>query len=118
MADGRSLLTGLFVGGIIGGAAVLLTAPSSGAQLREKMKTNYDSFEETIKRLKSDGLALKDQLIKAAKESTDVIKDVSGELQTSIKKWQEEIKPHQQDLQKEIADIEEKIKQLEKTLQN
>lgn len=85
MADGRSLLTGLFVGGIIGGAAVLLSAPSSGKQLREKMKTNYDSFEETIKRLKSDGLALKDQLIKAAKESTDVIKDVSGELQTSIK---------------------------------
>lgn len=118
MASGRSLLTGLFVGGIIGGAAVLLTAPSSGKQLREKMKTNYDSFEETIKRLKSDGLALKDQLIKAAKESTDVIKDVGGELQTSIKKWQEEIKPHQQDLQKEIADIEEKIRQLEKTLQN
>lgn len=87
MASGRSLLTGLFVGGIIGGAAVLLTAPSSGKQLREKMKTNYDSFEETIKRLKSDGLALKDQLIKAAKESTDVIKDVGGELQTSIKKW-------------------------------
>lgn len=111
MASGRSLLTGLFVGGIIGGAAVLLTAPSSGKQLREKMKTNYDSFEETIKRLKSDGLALKDQLIKAAKESTDVIKDVGGELQTSIKKWQEEIKPHQQDLQKEIADIEEKIRQ-------
>ena len=118
MASGRSLLTGLFVGGIIGGAAVRLTAPSSGKQLREKMKTNYDSFEETIKRLKSDGLALKDQLIKAAKESTDVIKDVGGELQTSIKKWQEEIKPHQQDLQKEIADIEEKIRQLEKTLQN
>ena len=118
MASGRSLLTGLFVGGIIGGAAVLLTAPSSGKQLREKMKTNYDSFEETIKRLKSDGLALKDQLIKAAKESTDVIKVVGGELQTSIKKWQEEIKPHQQDLQKEIADIEEKIRQLEKTLQN
>lgn len=118
MASGRSLLTGLFVGGIIGGAAVLLNAPSSGKQLREKMKTNYDSFEETIKRLKSDGLALKDQLIKAAKESTDVIKDVGGELQTSIKKWQEEIKPHQQDLQKEIADIEEKIRQLEKTLQN
>ncbi|MGY4670894.1 gas vesicle protein [Bacillus subtilis] len=118
MASGRSLLTGLFVGGIIGGAAVLLTAPSSGKQLREKMKTNYDSFEETIKRLKSDGLSLKDQLIKAAKESTDVIKDVGGELQTSIKKWQEEIKPHQQDLQKEIADIEEKIRQLEKTLQN
>lgn len=102
MASGRSLLTGLFVGGIIGGAAVLLTAPSSGKQLREKMKTNYDSFEETIKRLKSDGLALKDQLIKAAKESTDVIKDVGGELQTSIKKWQEEIKPHQQDLQKKL----------------
>ncbi|MEC1405879.1 YtxH domain-containing protein [Bacillus halotolerans] len=118
MADGRSLLTGLFVGGIIGGAAVLLSAPSSGKQLREKIKTNCDSFEETIKRLKSDGLTLKDQLVKAAKESADVIKDVSGELQTSIKKWQEEIKPHQQDLQKEFADIEEKIKQLEKTLQN
>ncbi|AKL83739.1 gas vesicle protein [Bacillus atrophaeus] len=118
MANGRSLLTGLFVGGIIGGAAVLLSAPSSGKELRGKIKSNCESFEETIKRLKTDGMALKDQLVRAAKESADVIKDVSGELQTSIKKWQEEIKPHQQDLQKEIADIEEKIKQLEKTLQN
>ena len=87
MADGRSLLTGLFVGGLIGGAAVLLSAPSSGKELRGKIKA-------------------------------EVIKDVGGELQTSIKRWQEEIKPHQQDLQKEIADIEEKIRQLEKTLQN
>ncbi|MEC1900552.1 YtxH domain-containing protein [Bacillus atrophaeus] len=118
MANGRSLLTGLFVGGIIGGAAVLLSAPSSGKELRGKIKSNCESFEETIKRLKTDGMALKDQLVRAAKESADVIKDVSGELQTSFKKWQEEIKPHQQDLQKEIADIEEKIKQLEKTLQN
>ncbi|KXZ20817.1 hypothetical protein AXI59_06845 [Bacillus nakamurai] len=118
MADGRSLLTGLFVGGLIGGAAVLLSAPSSGKELRGKIKENCNSIEETIKRLKTDGKALKDQLVQTAKESAEVIKDVGGELQTSIKKWQEEIKPHQQDLQKEIADIEEKIRQLEKTLQN
>ncbi|ABS73388.1 MULTISPECIES: YtxH domain-containing protein [Bacillus] len=118
MADGRSLLTGLFVGGLIGGAAVLLSAPSSGKELRGKIKANCNSIEDTIKRLKKDGMALKDQLVQTAKESAEVIKDVGGELQTSIKRWQEEIKPHQQDLQKEIADIEEKIRQLEKTLQN
>lgn len=118
MASGRSLLTGLFVGGLLGGAAVLLTAPSSGREVREKMKDSYDKFEDTLTRLKRDGQALKEQIVETAKESAGVIKEVGTELQASIQQWREEIKPHQQDLQKEIQEIEEKLKQLEKTLQN
>ena len=118
MASGRSLLTGLFVGGLLGGAAVLLTTPSSGRDVRGKVKDGYDKFEDTLTKLKRDGQALKEQIVETATESAEVIKEVGSELQTSIQQWREEIKPHQQDLQKEIQEIEEKLKQLEKTLQN
>lgn len=79
MVDGCFLLIGLFVGGIIGGVVVFFFVFFLGKQLCEKMKINYDFFEEMIKCLKLDGFVLKDQLIKVVKESIDVIKDVSGE---------------------------------------
>lgn len=118
MSKGRSLAAGLLVGGVIGGVAALLSAPTSGKELRRKLKANCGTFEDTVKRLKHDGIALKEQVVKTARESAEIIKDVGSELQSSIKEWREEIKPHQQDLKKELADIEEKIQQLEKTLQN
>lgn len=118
MANGRSLFTGIVVGGIIGGAAVLLSAPTSGKELRGQLRANCGRIEETVQKLKIDGAALTEQIVSTAKEGMDVVKEVSSELQSSIKTWREEIKPHQQDLQKELADIEEKIKQLEKNLQN
>ncbi len=118
MSKGRSLAAGLIVGGVIGGVAALLTAPTSGKHLRGQLKANCGKWEDTVKRLKNDGIALKEQFVKTAIEGAEIIKDVGSELQTSIQEWREEIKPHQQDLKKEIAEIEEKIKQLEKTLQN
>ena len=118
MSKGRSLAAGLIVGGVIGGVAALLTAPTSGKNLREQLKANCGKWEDTVKKLKNDGIALKEQFVKTAIEGAEIIKDVGSELQTSIQEWREEIKPHQQDLKKEIAEIEEKIKQLEKTLQN
>lgn len=74
MADGRSLLTGLFVGGLIGGAAVLLSAPSSGKELRGKIKENCNSIEDTIKRLKKDGMALTTSLSKRRKKAQKSLK--------------------------------------------
>ncbi len=106
------------MGGIIGGVAALLSAPTSGKDLRRQLKSNCGKFEDTVNRLKTDGRALKEQVVKTAREGAEIIKDVSSELQTSIQEWRKEIQPHQENLKKEIADIEEKIKQLEKTLQN
>ncbi|ALC80615.1 MULTISPECIES: YtxH domain-containing protein [Bacillus] len=117
MANNRSLLAGLVVGGIVGGAAVLFSAPTSGKELRGQLKSNCGKLEETVQKLKNDGSSLTEQIVTTAKEGIEVVKEVSGELQNSIKTWREEIKPHQQDLQKELAEIEEKIKQLEKNLQ-
>ncbi|MDA7025989.1 YtxH domain-containing protein [Bacillus sp. CLL-7-23] len=118
MSKGRSLVAGLLVGGVIGGVTALLTTPTSGKNFRKQLKTNCGKFQDTVNKLKNDGVALKEQVIKTAQEGAEIIKDVGSELQSSIQEWKEAIKPHQQDLKKEIAEIEDKIKQLEKTLQN
>ncbi|BBP88238.1 hypothetical protein BsIDN1_18560 [Bacillus safensis] len=52
MASGRSLLTGLFVGGLLGGAAVLLTTPSSGRDVRGKVKDGYDKIRRYADKIK------------------------------------------------------------------
>ncbi|MBD1380709.1 YtxH domain-containing protein [Metabacillus arenae] len=117
MTNQKSLFLGLIVGGVIGSVSALLSTPSSGREFRDQIKGNREKLEEIIVRLKNDSIALKEQLVKTAKESSEVVKEVSTDLQQSVKEWREEIAPHQQNLQKEIAEIEEKMKQLEQTLQ-
>ncbi len=49
MSKGRSLAAGLIVGGVIGGVAALLTAPTSGKNLRGQLKANCGKWEDTVK---------------------------------------------------------------------
>ncbi|MFC0272061.1 YtxH domain-containing protein [Metabacillus herbersteinensis] len=117
MSNNKSLMYGLLVGGLVGSMATLLSAPSSGRDLRGQIRFNRQRLEETVNQLKSEGVSLKDQVVQTAKESAGVIKEVSADLQNSIKQWQMEIEPHKNDLQKEIEEIELKIKQLEQALE-
>ncbi|MFY4774236.1 YtxH domain-containing protein [Metabacillus sp. RGM 3146] len=116
MGKSKSILTGALLGTVVGGLAILLSAPSSGKDLRIQLKSNREKLMDTLNHLKKDSMALKDQVIQTAKDSADVMKEVSTDLQTSIKEWQDEIEPHRQNLQNEIEAIEQKIKQLEDTL--
>lgn len=117
MSNNKSLCIGLLFGGLIGGVAALLATPTSGRELREQIKTNCQKLDDTISHLKTESISLKDQMIKTAKDSVDVIKEVSSDLQKSIKQWQHEIEPHKENLQNELKEIEEKIKQLEQVIQ-
>ncbi|MGM0876261.1 MAG: YtxH domain-containing protein [Bacillota bacterium] len=117
MSKNKSLLCGLLVGGLIGGIAVLMSTPSTGKELRGQLQINRRKLEETLQQLKTESIALKDQIIITAKESSGVVKEVSTDLKRTINQFQQEIAPHKKDLQKEIEEVELKIKQLEQTLQ-
>jgi gas vesicle protein len=117
MSKNKSLFCGLIVGGIIGGIATLLATPSSGKEMRGQLTINRKMLEDTIQQLKAESIALKNQIVITAKESSGVVKEVSTDLKRTINQFQKEIEPHKKDLQKEIEEVELKIKQLEKTLQ-
>ena len=117
MSKNKPLFCGFIVGGIIGGIATLLATPSSGKDMRGQLTINRKILEETIQQLKAESIALKNQIVITAKESSGVIKEVSTDLKRTINQFQKEIEPHKKDLQKEIEEVELKIKQLEKTLQ-
>ncbi|MBR8645674.1 YtxH domain-containing protein [[Brevibacterium] frigoritolerans] len=48
----KSLLIGFLTGTVVAGAATLLSTPSSGKDLRTRIKTNTDEIKATIDELK------------------------------------------------------------------
>lgn len=116
LAKSNSLLFGLIVGGVIGSVATLFSTPSSGKELRGQINMNRQQLQNLLNQLKTDSKALKDQLVKTAKESSGILKDVSSDITKTVQQFQKEIEPHKEDLMKEIEEIDQKIKQLEKTL--
>ncbi|MBU7595059.1 YtxH domain-containing protein [Metabacillus halosaccharovorans] len=116
MSNNKSLLVGLLVGGVIGGVATLLSTPSSGKELRSQINLNRKQIEDLVNQLKKESKALKVQLVQTAKESSEVVKEVSADLMKSIQQYQQDTEPHKENIMKEIEEIDTRIKQLEKTL--
>src|SRR5690625_1124752 len=54
MARGKSLLLGLFVGGVVSAGVTLLNAPKSGKETRADIKAQADELKRTIESLKED----------------------------------------------------------------
>lgn len=116
LSNNKSLLVGLLVGGVIGGVATLLSTPSSGKELRSQINLNRKQIEDLVNQLKKESKALKVQLVQTAKESSEVVKEVSADLMKSIQQYQQDTEPHKENIMKEIEEIDSRIKQLEKTL--
>src|SRR5690625_7723708 len=58
----------LVIGGTVSAIATLLSAPSSGRELRENIKDQSIEWKEMLINLKDDGLRLKKQLEETSKE--------------------------------------------------
>ena len=78
-----SFLIGVFIGGLIGSVAALLFAPTSGKQLRRKIKDKADELVEDAEELYHAGKEKAEELLtegkkKAASIAQDVKKIVSN----------------------------------------
>jgi len=114
MTKRKSLFLGLLVGGLAGSAVALLTAPKSGNELQETLKTNSKKVKETLGTLKTESVQLKNQIVQASKEGAIIFKDFSKDIKTSVDTWKKEIEPNKTKILDEIKNIEESIQQLEK----
>jgi len=116
MSRGKSFFLGMLVGGAIGSAVVLLTSPSSGKELRDRIQLNRQKLDDLLNELKTEGSHLKEQITNTAKESIEIVKEVTSDLNKSIQVWKKDIDPHKQAIQQELKEIEAKIKELEESI--
>ncbi|MDQ0232309.1 YtxH domain-containing protein [Metabacillus malikii] len=117
MSNGKSLMYGLLVGGLLGGLATLLVTPSSGKQVRAQLQNNRNKISHSVHQVRNDSLSLKNQLVESFKDNSKVIKEVSTDFKKSLGHFKEDIEPHKTQLQKEIKEVERKLKQLEQSIQ-
>lgn len=113
MSRVKSLLLGVFVGGVVSATATLFSAPASGRDTRLKIKDQATEWKELLEGLKRDGLKLKDQLAKTSKESSALIKDLTREMKSSVIAWKESVEPHQENIKDYLEQIEVSLKELE-----
>lgn len=117
MSRGKSLLLGFIVGGAVSAAATLLTTPSSGRELRTRVKEQSVEWKHMIDDIIEEGWKLKDQIAKTSKEGAALISEVTDEIKTSIEEWKIAVEPHQESIHDYLEQIESSIKDLEQKIQ-
>lgn len=116
MSKGKSILLGILVGSTASAVATLLTTPSSGKDVRVRIKDQSFEWKNSIDELIQEGLNLKDQIAKTSKEGAALINDLTQEMKTSIEEWKIAIEPNQDNIHDYLEQIETSIKNLEAKL--
>src|SRR5690625_3554365 len=116
MSMGRNFLIGFFVGGTISAAATLLTTPSSGATIRNRVKEQGLEWKQIADDIIRETMKLKDQLAKTSKEGVALISELTADMKTSVDEWKNAIEPHQDNIYEYLEQIESSIKDLEQKI--
>lgn len=116
MSRSKSLLLGFIIGGTVSAAATLLSTPSSGRDLRDRVKEQSLEWKEMLDNLFQDIMNLKDQIAKTSKEGVALINDLTQEMRSSIEEWKIAIEPNQENIKEYLEQIEASIKDLEQKI--
>ncbi|MDQ0205314.1 YtxH domain-containing protein [Alkalicoccobacillus murimartini] len=110
----KSIGIGLLTGTVISGVAVLLTAPSSGKDLRIGCQNSIQSFKQSTKQLSREGIEIKEQALETFKLGGDILKTAGAELKTSFDQWQEDTAPSIERIKTEIEGVQKNVEELQK----
>lgn len=113
MSKGKSFLLGFMIGGATSAVATLLSTPSSGKELRERVKEQSVEWKEMADKLMKDGLRLKDQIAKTSKEGVALVNNLTQEMKKSVEEWKVAVGPHQENIHEYLEQIEASLKDLE-----
>ncbi len=116
MSKGKSILLGILVGTTASAVTTLLTTPSSGKDVRVRIKDQSFEWKNSIDEIIQEGFNLKDQIAKTSKEGAALINDLTQEMKTSIEEWKIAIEPNQDNIHEYLEQIETSIKDLETKL--
>lgn len=118
MSRGKSLLLGMLVGGTVSAAVTLLSAPSSGRELRSQIKEQSKDWKETIEALIQDGVKLKNQIAKTSKEGISLVNELTQEMKKSVEEWKSAVEPHQENIHEYLEQIQLSLKDLEEKVKS
>lgn len=113
----KMLTYGLVVGGVVGAATALLSAPLSGKDLRKQVKEAKNEWIRIANEFKVNAAEMKDSVTKLSKEGTAIIKELATDVKSVVEEWQQDIEPTKESMQQEIKNIQQTIADLEKKLQ-
>lgn len=113
MANGKSLFLGVLVGSAAGALATLLSTPSSGRDLRIRVKEQSLEWKELIESVKQDGLRLKRQIAETSHEGATLMKNLTEEMKKSVDEWKQAVAPHQENIHEYLGQLEASLKDLE-----
>lgn len=118
MSRTKSFLLGFMIGGVASATATLLTAPSSGKELRGKIVDQSLEWKEMADSLLQDALRLKDQIAETSKEGVTLINNLTQEIKSSVEEWKDAVEPHQENIHDYLEQIELSLKDLEEKVKN
>ena len=118
MSKGKSFLAGFFIGGVASAITTLLYTPSSGKDLRKRIKTQSLEWKRLADQLMQDGLRLKDQIARTSKEGVALMGHLTQEMKKSVEEWKSAVEPHQENIHGYLEEIESSLKDLEKKIKD
>jgi gas vesicle protein len=113
---GKPFLIGLSTGVIGGIAAILLTTPQSGKQLRSNIVSNTKYAKITLSEIKSQIQTLKQSISTLNYEAKNNIPKIISDLKNSITNFRDEIEPDALKLKEEIEGLQKTITEIENNL--
>ena len=111
-----TFLFGLTTGLLGSAAAVLLTTPQSGKELRSTLKTGKNIVNEQVKDLSHHVTNIKNSINNIKSEVKVAVPAVLEDTKSSISVWQEETAPIQQHLQQEISSLQSSVEQIQQQI--
>ncbi|TFJ93528.1 YtxH domain-containing protein [Lentibacillus salicampi] len=113
MTKGKSLFLGMVAGGALGAAAVLLSTPESGRNLRSRAREQRVEWQELLENLKDGSLKLKERLTNTSKEGAVLVRELTQEMKNSVEDWKKTVEPHQESIHQYLKEIESSLRDLE-----
>ncbi|KHD85878.1 YtxH domain-containing protein [Heyndrickxia ginsengihumi] len=111
------LVYGFLIGSTVGAITALLTAPSSGQELRKQISEKKDDWLQDGRDILNNLKDLKESIGKLSTEGKVIVEDVLEEIKHSFQDWQRQVEPSQDAIQVEINEIQKNLADLESKIQ-
>ena len=109
----KSLLIGFISGFTAAGVTVLLSTPSSGQEVRLKIKQSKDETGALLQDVKRSIIQLKEECISATSVSKNQIQSFIKGVKEALEEWKHESQTHTTAIQVQITEVETAIQELE-----
>ncbi|HLR65299.1 MAG TPA: YtxH domain-containing protein [Pseudogracilibacillus sp.] len=116
MSKAKYIVTGFVVGGVVSAAITLLTTPTSGEQLRTRVREQGTDWMNTVEDILKDAAKIKEQFAKTSKEGIALINELTEDMKSSVDEWKNSVEPHQSNIHEYLEQIESTLKDLEQKI--